>query len=203
MSFSDGNIFFSKIGHSKERFGTCFIESWGEVHGSHWGVILVPPTNGKFCQDNCVENGSFKLVCRGYALYSITWTGTSLFYFIIPETGTSSKFGPDSLMNDKQTVWNIQKVHISWIPWNLSFHYILFHEKRLQMMVWHLNARVNAHQRWKQMRFRICFHLWCELTITMNVTEWQVSWNSCLAYRKPRELHCPSKKALNKWKWIN
>ena len=40
-------------------------------------------------------------------------------------------------------------------------------------------ARVNSHQRWKQMRFRICFHLWCELTSTINVTEWQVSWNSC------------------------
>ena len=49
----------------------------------------------------------------------------------------------------------------------------------LQMMLWHLNAQVNSHQRWKQTRFRICFHLWCELTNTMNVTEWQVSWYSC------------------------
>ena len=40
------------------------------------------------------------------------------------------------------------------------------------------NARVNSHQRWKQTRFRVCFHLWCELTTTMSVTEWQVSWNS-------------------------
>ena len=38
---------------------------------------------------------------------------------------------------------------------------------------------VNSHQRWKQTRFRVCFHLWYELTSTMNVTEWQVSWNSC------------------------
>ena len=45
-------------------------------------------------------------------------------------------------------------------------------------MLWHLNARVNSHQRWKQTRFRVCFHLWCELTSTLNVTEWQVSWNS-------------------------
>ena len=29
----------------------------------------------------------------------------------------------------------------------------LFHEKRLQRMLWHHNARVNSHQRWKQMRF--------------------------------------------------
>ena len=69
--------------------------------------------------------------------------------------------------------------HLSWIPWNLSFRYILFHEKRLQMMLWHHNTRVNSHPRWKQTRFRVCFHLWCELTSTMNVTEWQVSWNSC------------------------
>ena len=47
-------------------------------------------------------------------------------------------------------------------------------------MLWHHNARVNSHQRWKQTRFRVCFHLWCELTITMNATEWQVSWNSRL-----------------------
>ena len=55
----------------------------------------------------------------------------------------------------------------AWIPWNSSFRYILFHEKRLQTMLWHHNARVNSHQRWKQTRFRVCFHLWCELTNTM------------------------------------
>ena len=66
----------------------------------------------------------------------------------------------------------------AWIPWNSSFRYILFHEKRLQTVLWHHNARVNSHQRWKQMRFRVCFHLWCELTSTINVPEWQVSWNS-------------------------
>ena len=63
-------------------------------------------------------------------------------------------------------------VTLSWIPWNLSFRYILFHEKCLQTMLWHHNARVNSHQRWKQTRFRVCFHLWCELTSTMNVTQW-------------------------------
>ena len=45
-------------------------------------------------------------------------------------------------------------------------------------MLWHHYARVNSHQRWKQMRFCVCFHLWCELTITMNETEWQVPRNS-------------------------
>ena len=56
------------------------------------------------------------------------------------------------------------------------------HEFQLQTMLWHLNARVNSHQRWKQTRFRVCFHLWCELTSTINATEWQVSWNSCTAF---------------------
>ena len=64
------------------------------------------------------------------------------------------------------------------IPWNLSFRYILFHDKRLQKMLWHLYAKVNSHQRWKQTRFRVCFHLWCELTSKINVTEWQVPWSS-------------------------
>ena len=88
----------------------------------------------------------------------------------------------------------------SWIPRNLWFCYILFlekthflilvgsafyqiwllrfTEKRRQTMLGSHNARVNSHPRWKQTRFRVCFHLWCELTLTMNVTEWQVSWNS-------------------------
>ena len=30
-----------------------------------------------------------------------------------------------------------------------------------------------------KLRFSVCFHLWCELTTTISVTEWQVSWNSC------------------------
>ena len=49
-------------------------------------------------------------------------------------------------------------------------------------MLWHHNARVNSHHRWKQTRNRACFHLWCELTNTMNVTEWQVSWNSWFGF---------------------
>ena len=41
---------------------------------------------------------------------------------------------------------------------------------------------VNSNQRWKQTRFSVCFHPWCELTSTMNVTEWQVSWNSWIPF---------------------
>ena len=53
-----------------------------------------------------------------------------------------------------------------------------FMKKRFQTMQWHHNAWVNSHQRWKQTRFRVCFHLWCELTSTMNATELQVSRTS-------------------------
>ena len=56
--------------------------------------------------------------------------------------------------------------------------YFMKKKKDSKRCCWHHNARVNSHQRWKQTRFRVCFHLWCELTATMNVTEWQVSWNS-------------------------
>ena len=69
---------------------------------------------------------------------------------------------------------------ITWIPWNLSFRYILFHEKRLQTMLWHHNARVNSHQRWKQTRNRVCFHLWCVLTLALwcHSIVWSIfSWN--------------------------
>ena len=87
---------------------------------------------------------------------------------------------------------------IAWIPWNLSFRYILFHDKRLPTMLWHHNARVNSHQRWKQTRFRVCFHLWCELTNTMNVTEWQVSWNSP---KLPLLITCPDMEAFSRLSW--
>ena len=50
--------------------------------------------------------------------------------------------------------------------------------KRLQTMLWHQQRQSHSHQRRKQTWFCVCFHLWCELTSTMNVTEWQVSWNS-------------------------
>ena len=73
--------------------------------------------------------------------------------------------------------WTSRPFH----EFNETHHSVTFHftKKRLQTMLWHHNARVNSHQRWKQTRFRVCFHVWCELTSTMNVTEWQVSWNSC------------------------
>ena len=68
----------------------------------------------------------------------------------------------------------------TWIPWNLSFCYILVHEKRLQTMLWQHNPRVNSHQRWKQMRFSVCFHLWCEFTLVIRCHSiaWSLfSWN--------------------------
>ena len=66
--------------------------------------------------------------------------------------------------------------------------------------MWHLNTRVNSHQRWKQTRFRVCFHLWCELTSTMNVTIWQASYNSCTFFvytTWPQSLPIPAR--ANTW----
>ena len=89
--------------------------------------------------------------------------------------------------------WSVasSEIIMKWLRLSPSNHVHEFHEtrhsvtsyfmeKRLQTMLWHPNAKVNSHQRWKQTRFRVCFHLWCELTSTMNVTEWQVPWNPCL-----------------------
>ena len=67
-------------------------------------------------------------------------------------------------------------------------------------MLWQHNAIVNSHQRWKQMRFRVWPHLWCELTSTMNVTEWQVSWNSLtlnIIWFKIRNTQAKNNKKLN------
>ena len=39
---------------------------------------------------------------------------------------------------------------------------------------------VNSHQRWKQTRNRVCFHLWCELTLALwcHSIVWSIfSWN--------------------------
>ena len=112
------------------------------------------------------------------------------------------QFGNKIFRSFIQEVLNTQWIHSGIRYWIIPFIYILgesqvpalaashefhetcnsltfyFMEKRLQTMLWHHNARVNSHQRWKQTRFRVCFHLWSELTSTMNVTEWQVSWNS-------------------------
>ena len=55
-----------------------------------------------------------------------------------------------------------------------------FLKKDSQMMLRHHNARVNLHRRWKQTRNRVCFHLWCELTLALWCLSiiWSLfSWN--------------------------
>ena len=59
---------------------------------------------------------------------------------------------------------------------------------------------LNSHQRWKQTRFRVCFHLWCELTSTMNVTAWHVSWNS---FMEPYMSYCIKCSIWNIWVVMN
>ena len=60
--------------------------------------------------------------------------------------GFSQAFGQSTGLNIK-----------AWIPWNLSFRYISFHEIRLQMILWHHNANINSHQRLKQMGSAFAF----------------------------------------------
>ena len=70
-----------------------------------------------------------------------------------------------------------------------------FHEYHEFHETCRLIVLVNSHQRWKQVRNRVCFHLWCELTLALRchsivcslsswnkITEWQVSWNSCISF---------------------
>ena len=56
-------------------------------------------------------------------------------------------------------------------------------------MLWHHNARVNSHQRWKQTRFRVCFHLWCE---------WPVQW----MWRDDKFNGIHAKGSGRNWAWL-
>ena len=76
---------------------------------------------------------------------------------------------------------------------------------------------VNSHQRWKQTRNRVCFHLWCELTLALwchsivwspffmkwDVTEWQVSWNSCTGLHQSSSvaIHQGWEALMHEWFW--
>ena len=93
---------------------------------------------------------------------------------------SSESFQPISF----KVFWDFEDILTQFYPsheFHETCHSVTFHfmKKGSQTMLWHHNTRVNSHQIWKQTRFRVCFHLWCELTSTMNVMEWQVSWNSC------------------------
>ena len=73
------------------------------------------------------------MIMRGHCTSSMGWT-------------SCGKMESTPLMFSQAT-----KQVYTWIPWNLiviSLH--LFHEKRLQTMLWHHNVRVNSHERWKQ-----------------------------------------------------
>ena len=98
-------------------------------------------------------------------------------YCIITSSFWSTMLMVMQLQSQDNDALNTQRMNAMKLVIPLRF---IPRKKRLQTMLWHHNARVNSHQRWKQTRFRVCFHLWCELTITMNATEWQVSWNSCV-----------------------
>ena len=139
------------------------------------------------CRVFCGENN------RWLGAQGINYEGESP---LVPLTNTA--MGPDPLgtmtvcvipaqsrlVITSSNLWRSLKIFIKrHAPVNL-YHYSLatafatheFHETCHPVT---FIVLVNSRQRWKQMRNRVCFHLWCELTSTMNVTEWQVSWTSC------------------------
>ena len=66
-----------------------------------------------------------------------------------------------------------------------------------QTMLWSHNARVNSHQRWKQTRNRVCFHLWCELTSTMSAMHFLlISENEFFSWNK---MYQSDKFHANQW----
>ena len=78
----------------------------------------------------------------------------------------------------------------------MCLHSSLDHEFHETCLSFTFIVLVNSHQRRKQTRNCVCFHLWCELTLALwchiiiwslffmklNVAEWQVSWNSCFLW---------------------
>ena len=50
--------------------------------------------------------------------------------------------------------------------------------QRICWLQWFLSGRETIARENSKWIWQFCFHLWCELTSTMNVTDWQVSWNS-------------------------
>ena len=118
-------------------------------------------------QDKPRRGGSRKSV--QYLSSYMAWFGCSRVFTI----STTNIYLQWTLLTLEFVIWCIQH------EFHETCHSVTFNswKKRLQTMLWRHNTRVNSHQRWKHTRFRVGFHLWCELTSTMNVTEWQVSWN--------------------------
>ena len=94
-------------------------------------------------------------------MVKITFTSNIWWQFIAALECLMHKGKPSS-----QNLWTTNWATPIKNSMKLVISLILFHDKILQTMLWHHNARVNSHQRWKQKRFRVCFHLWCELTST-------------------------------------
>ena len=134
-----------------------------KASSNRWHALLNPLTNVAPSQSLYkkvfdLENDRDKLLVRRNAPRT-DWLSTDLGHLVSPVVST-------------------------WCP--LTSHE--FHEtchsftsyflKKDSQHCWHNNARVNSHHRWKQTWFRVCFHLWRELTSRMNVKEWQ--WAHCV-----------------------
>ena len=82
---------------------------------------------------------------------------------------------------------------VTWIPWKLVFPSCFISWKSPFLIlagsafyqIWlgrepiALTVMVNSHQRWKQTRNRVCFHLWCELTLVNCPNHFLAKYTSC------------------------
>ena len=70
----------------------------------------------------------------------------------------------------------------SWIPWNLSFRYILFHEKSLfsdisrKCILWNMTGAVTLKS--YLVNYTSCLYQKISFSMKWNVMEWQASWKS-------------------------
>ena len=90
-------------------------------------------------------------------------------------------------------VLNLSGFQYSWIPWKLSFRYILFHEKKAAndavtpqyQSQFTPKMKANAVPRllsslvWIDFDIVVSQHRLESFFMKLNASEWQVSWNSC------------------------
>ena len=99
-----------------------------------------------------------KMLCRRN--YYMSWLTNICCSIIRPRrmhwrrgTAAASDSAEEEIPVDKAVRAVSLETSVPWVhefcAWKLSFCYISFHENRLQTMLWHHNARVNSHQRWK------------------------------------------------------
>ena len=90
--------------------------------------------------------------------------------FYVPTSSQKSLgiVGPRLWNNIGESIDHLLSLHTSYHEFHETCHSVTF------------IVLVNSHQRWKQTRNRVCFHLWCELTLVLwchSIIWCLFSWN--------------------------